>query len=248
MAGEPAISAFGDAAILVELEPLATAGEPAAGEAGAGRPTDPGAALLASTAAAQAMASRIRSATEELAGFGAAVPAASSVLIHVDPTGASGGIDRAIDALRRIVEGFDVGTAGWPPGGSTLDVPVRYGGADGPDLDAVAELTGLGRSAVVELHASIEYRVLFLGFAPGFGYLGPLPAGLVLPRRASPRVGVPAGTVAIAGQHTAIYPVESPGGWQILGRTSLAMWDARRSPPALLEPGMVVRFVPERSS
>jgi KipI family sensor histidine kinase inhibitor len=243
MAGEPAISAFGDAAILVELEPLATAAEP-----GADRPDDPGAALLASTAAAQALASRIRSATEGLAGFGAAVPGASSVLVHLDPTGVSGGIDRAIDGLRGIVEGFDVETAGWPPGGSTLEVPVGYGGADGPDLDAVAELTGLSRSAVVDLHASTEYRVLFLGFAPGFGYLGPLPAGLVLPRRASPRIRVPAGSVAIAGQHTAIYPVESPGGWHLLGRTSVAMWDSRRSPPALLEPGMVVRFVPEGSS
>jgi KipI family sensor histidine kinase inhibitor len=243
MAGEPAISAFGDAAILVELEPPG-----AAAASGADRPDDPGAALLASTAAAQALASRIRSTTEALAGFGAAVPAASSVLVHLDPTGASGGVDGAIDDLRRVVEGFDVETAGWPPGGSTLEVPVRYGGADGPDLDAVAELIGLSRSAVVELHASTEYRVLFLGFAPGFGYLGPLPAGLVLPRRASPRVRVPAGSVAIAGQHTAIYPVESPGGWHMLGRTRVAMWDSRRSPPALLKPGMVVRFVPEGSS
>jgi KipI family sensor histidine kinase inhibitor len=243
MAGEPAISAFGDAAILVELEPLATVAEP-----GADPPDDPGAALLASTAAAQALASRIRSATDGLAGFGAAVPAASSVLVHLDSTGASGGLAGAIDDLRRIVEGFDVENAGWPPGGSTLEVPVRYGGADGPDLDAVAELTGLSRAAVVELHASTKYRVLFLGFTPGFGYLGPLPAGLVVPRRASPRVRVPAGSVAIAGPYTAIYPVESPGGWYLLGRTSFTVWESRRSPPALLEPGMVVRFVPEGPS
>jgi KipI family sensor histidine kinase inhibitor len=243
MAGEPAISAFGDAAILIELEPLGATAEPVAD-----RLDDRGAALLASTAAAQALASRIRSATERLAGFGAAVPAASSVVVHLDSTDASAGMDGAIDVVRRIVEGFDAETAGWPPGGSTLEVPVRYGGADGPDLDAVAELTGLSRSAVVELHASTAHRVLFLGFAPGFGYLGPLPASLNVARRASPRIRVPAGSVAIAGQHTAIYPVESPGGWQILGRTSAAMWDPRRSSPALVEPGMVVRFVPDGAS
>ena len=243
MAGGPAISAFGDAAILVELTPLGDGIEPVAG-----RPDDPAAALLASTAATQALASRIRSATEPLVGFGAPVPAASSVLVHLDATGASdaiGGMDGAIEVVRGIVEGFDAETAGWPPGAATIEVPVRYGGADGPDLDAVADLTGMSRSAVVELHASTAYRVLFLGFAPGFGYLGPLPAGLIVPRRASPRVRVPAGSVAIAGQHTAIYPIESPGGWHLLGRTSAAMWDPRRSRPALLEPGMVVQFVPE---
>jgi KipI family sensor histidine kinase inhibitor len=243
MAGEPAISAFGDAAILVELEPLG-----APGDGVADRPDDLGAALLASTAAAQALASRIRSATERLAGFGAAVPAASSVLVHLDPTGTSGGVDGGIVVVRRIVEGFDAETAGWPPGRRTLEVPVRYGGADGPDLDAVADLTGLSRAAVVELHASTAYRVLFLGFAPGFGYLGPLAASLDVARRASPRVRVLAGSVAIAGQHTAIYPVESPGGWHLLGRTSVTMWDPRRSPPALVEPGMMVRFVPEAPS
>jgi KipI family sensor histidine kinase inhibitor len=246
MAGEPVISAFGDAAILIELAHLGAGTEPVGA-----LPDDSAAALLASTAAAQALAVQIRSATERLVGFGASVPAASSVLVHLDPTAASdaiSGIDGAIEVVRGIVEGFDADTAGWPPGAATLEVPVHYGGADGPDLDAVAELTGMSRSGVVELHASTTYRVLFLGFAPGFGYLGPLPAGLILPRHASPRVRVPAGSVAIARQQTAIYPGESPGGWHLLGRTSTAMWDPRRSRPALLEPGMVVRFVPKESS
>jgi KipI family sensor histidine kinase inhibitor len=213
-----------------------------------GRLDDP-AALLASTAAAQALAARIRSGTEGLVAFGAAVPAASSVVIHLDPTDGSdgiGGMDGALDVVRWILEGFDASTAGWPPSATTVEIPVRYGRADGPDLDAIAELKGMRPSALVELHASTAYRVLFLGFAPGFGYLGPLPETLNVPRRASPRVRVPAGSVAIAGQHTAIYPVESPGGWHVLGRTTAAMWDPRRSPPALLEPGMLVRFVPER--
>jgi KipI family sensor histidine kinase inhibitor len=222
--GGPAISAFGDAAILVDLD-------------------DPVASLLASSAAAQALASRIRSATAGLSPFGAVVPAASSVLVHLTSTGAD--VRAAIAILERIVATFDSTESAWPPGDSTVEVPVRYGGADGPDLDAVADLTGLSRAAVVELHASTVYRVLFLGFAPGFGYLGPLPAGLIVPRRASPRVRVPARSVAIAGPYTAIYPIESPGGWQILGRTTAAMWDPHRASPALLEPGMVVRFVPE---
>ena len=89
-------------------------------------------------------------------------------------------------------------------------------------------------------------RVLFLGFSPGFGYLGPLPAALVVPRRATPRTRVPAGSVAIAGPHAAVYPVESPGGWHLLGRTAMQLWDPRRTPPATLRPGDRVRFVPER--
>jgi KipI family sensor histidine kinase inhibitor len=135
----------------------------------------------------------------------------------------------------------------WSTDVPPLEIPVRYGGADGPDLDAVAELTGLSAAEVVELHAAAPLRVLFLGFAPGFGYLGPLPAALVVPRRATPRTRVPPGSVAIAGPHAAVYPVESPGGWHLLGRTSLALWDPNRTPPATLRPGDRVRFVPERS-
>jgi KipI family sensor histidine kinase inhibitor len=246
MGGRPSISAFGDAAILVELDSQAT-GAPlvADGSSTAGAVDMVGSSLLASTAAAQALASRIRSATVSLPDFGASVPAASSVLVHL--SSASAGVEDAIEVVRQIVEGFDAASSAWPSDAPTIDVPVRYGGADGPDLDAVANRLGLTHSAVVELHASTVYHVLFLGFAPGFGYLGPLPAGLIVPRRASPRVKVPAGSVAIAGQHAAIYSVESPGGWQILGRTTTRMWDPDRWPPALLEPGMLVRFVPEPS-
>ena len=100
--------------------------------------------------------------------------------------------------------------------------------------------------AVVELHSSGRYRALFLGFAPGFAYLGPLPSGLVVPRRATPRTHVPAGSVAIAGGYTAVYPGQSAGGWHLLGRTDAALWDPFRDPPALLAPGDIVRFVPER--
>lgn len=251
MTGRPAISAFGDAAILIDLEPEeASAGsatrKPDARSAGGATLEAGGAALLAMTAAAQALAARIRSATAAEPGFGAVVPAAASVLVHLDHARGSTTIDVAIDVVRRIVDGLEEAASGWPSGGSILDIPVRYGGADGPDLESVAALSGLSQSQVMELHSSAVYRVLFLGFAPGFGYLGPLPAALVLPRRASPRIHVPPGSVAIAGQHTAIYPVGSPGGWHLLGRTSVPMWDPQRSPPAVLEPGGLVRFVSER--
>jgi 5-oxoprolinase (ATP-hydrolysing) subunit B len=122
-------------------------------------------------------------------------------------------------------------------------VPVRYGGADGPDLAEVASATGLGEGEVVAAHAAAVYRVAFLGFSPGFPYLTGLPAGLTTARRAAPRRLVPAGSVAIAGTQAGIYPLASPGGWNLIGRTDLALFDAERNPPALLAPGDLVRFV-----
>ncbi len=126
----------------------------------------------------------------------------------------------------------------------TIDVPVRYGGEAGPDLADVAARAGLTEAAVVGLHSGTLYRVFMLGFAPGFAYLGPLPAPLVLPRRATPRPRVPAGSVAIAGGQTGIYPLATPGGWHLIGHTAAPLWDAGRDPPALLRPGAWVRFVP----
>lgn len=124
------------------------------------------------------------------------------------------------------------------------EIPVRYGGEDGPDLSAVAERTGLTPAQVVELHSSVEYRAYMLGFSPGFAYLGELPAELEVPRRDTPRPRVPAGSVAIAGRQTAVYPLSTPGGWHIIGRTELAIWDATRDPAALIRAGQSVRFVP----
>ncbi len=133
-----------------------------------------------------------------------------------------------------------------PDDGIDIEIPVRYGGVDGPDLDEVAALLGMRPQDVVDLHAAARYRVLFLGFAPGFGYLGGLPEQLATPRRASPRERVPAGSVGIAGRQTAVYPLAMPGGWQLIGRTDTILFDPAKPEPALFRPGASVRFVPIR--
>jgi KipI family sensor histidine kinase inhibitor len=130
----------------------------------------------------------------------------------------------------------------------TIEIPVCYGGAFGPDLEDVARHTGLTAARVVELHASAQYLVYFLGFSPGFPYLGGLPPELATPRLAAPRKVVPAGSVAIGGSQTGVYPVESPGGWRIIGRTTLRLFDPAATPPALLNIGDTVRFVPAPES
>ena len=136
--------------------------------------------------------------------------------------------------------GFDVG-AGFS---RLIDVPVVYGGDSGPDLEDVAAFAGCTPEAAIDRHASRTYRVFMLGFLPGFTYMGSVDETIAAPRRATPRVRVPAGSVGIAGRQTGIYPRESPGGWQIIGRTVLQVFDAERTPPALFAPGDEVRFVP----
>jgi len=126
-----------------------------------------------------------------------------------------------------------------------IEISVRYGGADGPDLDEVARHTRLAPAEVLRLHAAAVYTVFFLGFLPGFAYLGGMDPRLATPRRAEPRLSVPAGSVGIGGQQTGVYPSNSPGGWQLIGRTSLSMFDANSSAPTLLLPGDAVRFVAE---
>lgn len=121
-----------------------------------------------------------------------------------------------------------------------VEVPVTY---DGPDLDEVADLTGLSRDEVVAAHTGAPWTVAFGGFAPGFSYLVGGDPRLAVPRRSSPRTSVPAGSVGLAGEFSGVYPRASPGGWQLIGRTSLQMWDTSRDQPALLTPGTIVRFV-----
>lgn len=129
-------------------------------------------------------------------------------------------------------------------GGTVHEIGVDYGGTAGPDLAALAEQLGLTAAALVEAHRSAEYTVAFLGFQPGFPYLTGLPRALQVPRRATPRVQVAAGTVALGGAYTGIYPASGPGGWHLIGRTAARLFEPGRASPALLAPGDRVRFVP----
>jgi KipI family sensor histidine kinase inhibitor len=176
--------------------------------------------------------------------FGRAVPAYASVLVPFDPLAVDP--DEARQVVARLLDegAAAVAEPASQPHDELIDIPVRYGGADGPDLADVAALHDLTPSEVVDLHAATEYRVYFLGFAPGFGYLGSLPARIATPRLATPRERVPAGSVGIADAQTGVYPFALPGGWRIIGRTDAPMWDLGRESPSLLRPGDRVRFVP----
>ncbi|MFJ4203001.1 5-oxoprolinase subunit PxpB [Streptomyces sviceus] len=127
-----------------------------------------------------------------------------------------------------------------PPAREVVELPVRY---DGPDLADVAAHWGISPEEVAHVHAGTEFTVAFCGFAPGFGYLTGLPARYDVPRRATPRTAVPAGSVALAGPYTGVYPRSSPGGWQLIGTTDAVLWDHARVPTALLSPGTRVQFV-----
>jgi inhibitor of KinA len=177
-----------------------------------------------------------------LVGVLECVPGFTSVTIHYDPvlvtrpTSSARWLGRS---LRRVLADLD-GVPG--DDGELVEIPVCYGGEFGPDLEGVAASGGLAAEEAVRLHAAGEYRVHLVGFVPGFPYLGGLDARLHTPRRESPRTAVPAGSVGIGGEHTGIYPVESPGGWQLIGRTPLRLFDAHRERPALLRAGDRVRF------
>ncbi|ATG00295.1 allophanate hydrolase subunit 1 [Lelliottia amnigena] len=151
----------------------------------------------------------------------------------------------ALDAIERLQRWWEESEA-LEPESRFIEIPVVYGGAGGPDLGEVARHAGLSEKQVVELHSSIDYVVWFLGFQPGFPYLGGLPEQLATPRRAEPRLQVPAGSVGIGGAQTGIYPLVSPGGWQLIGHTPLPLFDSKRDEPVLLRPGDTVRFVPKK--
>ena len=197
------------------------------------------AALLVETGTperGQALADRLRA--EPVTGVEAVVPGLSTVLVELDSLGA----DAA--AIRTRLAGNLEQLAETASAGRRRTIPVVYGGQDGPDLATVAELCGLSEAEVVELHAATELRVLFDGFAPGFAYLGDLPDALRVPRLDTPRTRTPAGSVGLAGPMSGIYPAALPGGWRIVGRTPITLFDPRRDPPAYLVPGDTVYFEP----
>ncbi|MEA2650298.1 MAG: 5-oxoprolinase (ATP-hydrolyzing) subunit [Chloroflexota bacterium] len=188
---------------------------------------------LASSDLAQSLAASLRA--EPPPGMVEVVPGLASLLVELDPLAADDG--RASDVIERRLAGLQPLRSS----GRTHTIPVTY---DGPDLDDVARLTGLAAAEVVARHASAELRVLFCGFAPGFAYLGDLPSELRVDRLATPRTRTPTGSVAIAGSMTGVYPADLPGGWRVIGRTEVALFDPTGDRPALLEPGDRVRFEP----
>jgi inhibitor of KinA len=186
-------------------------------------------------AQAVALADSVRAAA--LPGVRDVVPTFCSVAVYFDPLRTD--VDALADRLNR--------DAGWTapepaPAASPIRVPVCYGGAFGPDLAEVARFAGMSEAEIIELHSGPTYRVFMLGFIQGFAYLGTVDPRIAAPRRAIPRVRVPAGSVGIAGVQTGIYPSESPGGWQLVGRTPMKPFDPGRLQPSLLKPGDAVRF------
>jgi inhibitor of KinA len=164
-------------------------------------------------------------------------PAYASLLIDFDPLRCT---HEELEARAERVMQHGTGAAEAP--NPTVEIPVCYGGEFGPDLNDVAAHNQLSPDEVIRIHTSATYLVYFLGFSPGFAYMGGLPEKLHTPRLQTPRKFVEAGTVGIAGSQTGVYPVGSPGGWRLIGRTPVRMFDAAATPPSRLQPGDQVRF------
>lgn len=166
------------------------------------------------------------------------VPAYCSLLVQYDP------LQTSFEALEALLKGaaVDAEKAGEARQSRIVEIPVHYGGEYGPDLSFVAQHAGLTEAEVIRLHSSRDYRIYMIGFLPGFPYLGGLDERLYTPRLEVPRTRIPAGSVGIGGQQTGIYPLESPGGWQLIGRTELTLFDPAR--PPLYAAGDTIRFIP----
>jgi inhibitor of KinA len=190
----------------------------------------------------QAASARLDSA--RLPGVVDQVPAFVSIAVHYDPAAVAGNpsvgpYDRIAASLRDVLAGLRASDARVA---KVVEVPVCYGGDLGPDLDDVAQRHSLSPDDVVRIHSEAEYLVYMVGFMPGFAYMGGLPEELATPRRSSPRTVVPARSVGIGGEQTGIYPMASPGGWNLIGRTPLDVFDPNREPATLLSAGDRVRF------
>ncbi|MDJ0365458.1 5-oxoprolinase subunit PxpB [Hymenobacter sp. H14-R3] len=184
---------------------------------------------------------------QPFAGLREYVPAFTTLTVYYDPWALHLGeilpYDQVASYLQRLLPVAHDAAASYEPG-PLVEIPVCYGGEFGPDLDLVASHAQLAVDEVIVLHSAPEYLVHMVGFAPGFPYLGGLDARLATPRRAQPRPLVPAGAVGIAGVQTGVYSLPTPGGWQLIGRTPLRLFDANRAQPSLLQAGDRLRFVP----
>jgi antagonist of KipI len=174
---------------------------------------------------------------DQPAGVRDVVSTYRTVAVHFDPLSVD------LDVVRDAMERASVAPAATVTG-KTMDVPVQYGGEVGPDLAAVAGFAGASPEAAAAIHSDATYRVFMLGFMPGFAYMGSVDSKIAMPRRETPRVRVPAGSVGIAGLQTGVYPRESPGGWRLIGRTDARVFDASRAEACLFAPGDLVRFTP----
>ena len=185
-----------------------------------------------------ALALRIRA--RDARGVRDVAPGYSTVGVHFDP------LQTDLAALEEAIETEFASLASLEAVAdrNVIEIPVSYGVAAGPDLNAVASFAGCSQDEVIARHTARTYRVYMLGFIPGFAYMGRVEASIAAPRHRVPRERVPMGSVGIAGMQTGVYPIESPGGWQLIGRTSMTMFDAKRDRPSLLAAGDVVRFVP----
>ncbi len=214
---KPHIVPLGDAALLVQF----------------GNQVD-----LAVNRQVHALAARLRA--DQPPGVIEMVPSYASLLVHYDPLFMTfGEVAQWVSADVQRVEAVA------PSNAHLIEIPVRYGGEDGPDLPTVAQRHHLSLREAATMHASREYTVYMMGFTPGFAYMGMLDESLATPRLQSPRLQVPAGSVAIADRQTGIYPINSPGGWRLIGRTSLSLFDLQAEQPFRLTPGDTVRFVIE---
>ena len=182
---------------------------------------------------------RLRAMNAGVVGILDLTPAYTSVLAEFDPLTVD--VSAVEDAVGRALEGLEV-TEDGP--GRVVEIPVCYEGVCGPDLEEMARLVGLAPGEIAARHSGATYRVNFIGFAPGFAYLSGLPEELSVARLDVPRTAVPAGSVGIAGGQTGVYPRATPGGWRLIGRTPVVMFDASREKPSMLEMGDEVRFVP----
>ncbi len=175
----------------------------------------------------------------ELPGIVELVPTYRSLMVHYDPAVLS--YQELRDQLEKLLG--DMAEIEIPPS-PVLEIPVLYGGEMGPDLPFVAENAGLSEEEVIRIHSSTEYLIYMLGFTPGFTYLGGMSEKIAAPRLKQPRVRIPAGSVGIAGTQTGVYPIDSPGGWQLIGRTPVKMYDPDRATPILPEAGQYIKFYP----
>jgi antagonist of KipI len=215
LSGAPRIQPVGDAAVAVEV-----------GES------------ISPAAAARVRALDLDLARDPPPWLREAVPTYRSLLVLFDPGAPAAEVHSELERRARRASGTEA-TAG-----ALRRIPVRYGGEDGPDLEEVARARGLAPRDVIALHSGREYTAFMLGFMPGFAYLGLLPEALETPRRATPRLRVPAGSLGIAGRQTGVYPWSSPGGWSLLGRTSLRLFDPAADPPSFIQPGDRIVFEP----